>query len=79
MWLKYIHTEHSQNTLSHTHLLTFSLTLQDLEYIGGVETRSHSLHFSHFDPEPFHLPITLFNNFQVSNIDLIPTYRTRNH
>jgi hypothetical protein len=50
---------HAQNTLSHTHLLlTFSLTLQDLEYIDGVGTHSHSFHFPSFDPEPFHLPIT---------------------
>jgi hypothetical protein len=35
----YVHTEHSQNTLSHTHL-TFSLALQDLDDIGGVGTNT---------------------------------------
>jgi hypothetical protein len=58
--------------------LTFSLALQDLDDIGGVGTHSHSFHFSHFDPEPFHLPIALFNNYYlVSNIDPTPEGHSR--
>ena len=75
--MKYIHTEHSQNMLSHTHL-TFSLPLQDLDDIGGVGTHRHSFYFSHFDLNLFISQSPFNNYFHSIYIDPILTIGSRN-